>query len=191
MRRNSMRFGLLLALLAVLAGCGGAESAVEEAPVVAPEPLGEQAVQEVVRIRAAGAEAGGLSAEIFSLIAAAGQEPRADGERTLRARLPPLLEQAAVVWPRSYRAVEAERPTSEVGRRQRAILLGAVRSEQESLARLSRELAQGGSSWPPVTRFGERSNALRARLSREVDEMMAAIPAHEREALRRAVADTN
>jgi hypothetical protein len=186
-----MRCGVLLAWLALLAGCAGRDATAEEEPVLRPEPLGEQAVQEVVRIRAAGAEAGVLSAEIFSLIAAAGQQPRADGARTLQVRLPPLLGQAAIVWPRSYRAVEAERPSSEVGRRQRAILLGAVRSEQESLARLSRELAQGGSPWPPVSRFGERSDALRKRLGREVDEMMAAIPAHEREALERAVADTN
>jgi hypothetical protein len=191
LRRNGMRVGVLLASLALLAGCGGRDAAAEEEPVLPPEPLGEQAVQEVVRIRAAGAEAGVLSAEIFSLIAAAGQQPRAEGERTLRGRLPPLLEQAAVVWPRSYRAVEAEQPTSEVGRRQREILLDAVRSEQASLARLSRELARGGSAWPPVSRFGERSDALRKRLGREVDEMMAAIPAHEREALQRAVADSN
>lgn len=191
MRRNGIRLGVLLALLALLAGCGGRDAAVQEEPVLPPEPLGEQAVQEVVRIRAAGAEAGVLSAEIFSLIAAAGRQPRAEGDRTLRAQIPPLLEQAAVVWPRSYRAVEAEQPTSDVGRRQRQILLGAVRSEQESLARLARELARGGSAWPPVSRFGDRSDALRKRLGREVDEMMAVIPAHEREALQRAVAGTN
>jgi hypothetical protein len=186
-----MRLGALLAALVLLAGCGGEDRSVEDEPVLPPEPLGEQAVREVVRIRAAGAEAGVLSAEIFSVIAAAGQRPRAAGELELRERLPPLLEQAAVVWPRSYRAVEAEQPGSEVGRRQRRILLGAVQSEQASLARLSRELARAGSAWLPVQRFGERSDALRKRLGREVDEMMAAIPAHEREALRRAVADTN
>ena len=184
-----MRIALLLVLVA-LAGCGDREPAVEEEPVVPPEPLGEQAVREVVRIRAAGAEAGVLSSRIFGLIAEAGQGERADGDRALQIGLPPLLEEAAVVWPRSYRAVAAERPQSEVGRRQRTLLLGAVRSEQASLARLRRELATGGSAWLPVARFGARSDALRERLGRELDAIMAEIPAHERRALERAVLDT-
>jgi hypothetical protein len=185
-----VRLGLLLATIALLSGCGARKAAVEEQPVLPPEPLGEQAVREVVRIRAAGAEAGVLSARIFAVIADAGRESRAAGDRALRLGLPPLLEQSAVVWPRSYHAVKAERPQSEVGRRQRLLLLGAVRSEQASLARLRRELARGDSAWPPVVRFGARSDALRRRLARELDELMAAIPAHEREALQRAVLDT-
>jgi len=185
-----MRLALLLTL-SVLAGCGGRDAAVDEGPVLPPEPLGEQAVREVIRIRAAGAEAGTISGRIFGVIALAGAQLRAEGDRTLRARLPPLLAKAAVVWPRSARAVAAETPGSEVGRRQRAILLGAVRSEQASLGRLRQELAQGGSAWPPVTRFGARSEALRSRLGRQLEAMMAAIPAHEREALRRAVADSS
>jgi hypothetical protein len=185
-----VRLGLLLATIAVLSSCGARKAAVEEQPVLPPEPLGEQAVREVVRIRAAGAEAGVLSARIFAVIADAGRESRAAGDRALRLGLPPLLEQSAVVWPRSYGAVRAERPQSEVGRRQRLLLLGAVRSEQASLARLRRELARGDSAWPPVVRFGARSDALRRRLARELDELMAAIPAHEREALQRAVLDT-
>lgn len=180
----------LLGLLALLVGCGGRAAPTESEPAVPPEPLGEQAVREVVRIRAAGAEAGVVSAQIFALIADAGRQPRPEGDRALRLRLPPLLEQAAVVWPRSRRAVAAERPQSEVGRRQRLLLLGAVSSEQASLARLRRDLAAGGSAWPPVARFGARSDALRERLRRELDTIMAEIPAHERKALERAVLDT-
>lgn len=191
MRKNGMRITLLLCLLVLLPACGGSGTTVEEEPVVPPEPLGEQAVRDVIRIRAAGAEAGVLSGRIFALIATAGQQSRADGDRTLRAQLPPLLEQAAVVWPRSYDAVALERPTSEVGRQQRLILLGAVRSEQASLARLRRDLAGGGWAWPPVARFGKRSDALRMQLGRQVDAMMTLIPVHEREALERAVADSN
>jgi hypothetical protein len=185
-----MRLASLLALLALLVGCGVLAATTDAEPAVSPEPLGEQAVREVVRIRAAGAEAGVLSAEIFALIVDAGRQPRPEGDRALRRRLPPLLEQAAVVWPRSRRAVAAERPQSEVGRRQRLLLLGAVGSEQASLARLRRELAAGGSAWPPVVRFGTRSEALRQRLGRELDTIMAEIPAHERRALERAVLDT-
>jgi hypothetical protein len=181
---------VLLPLLAVLVGCAGRTDTIEEEPVVPPEPLGQQAVREVVRIRAAGAEAGILSSQIFALIAAAGQRGGTEGDRALRLELPPLLQEAAVVWPRSYRAVASERPQSEVGRRQRELLLGAVRSEQASLARLRRELAGGGTAWPAVTRFGTRSDALRQRLSRELDAIMTEIPAHEREALQQAVLDT-
>ena len=190
MRRNGMRIALLLVFLAVLGACGRRTEAVEPEPVIPPEPLGEQAVREVVRIRAAGAEAGVLSTRIFALIAQAGGGPRAAGDRALQIGLPPLLAEAALVWPRSYRAVAAERPHSEVGRRQRALLQGAVRSEQASLGLLRRELARGGSAWPPVARFGVRSDALRQRLGRELDAIMAEIPAHEREALQRAVLDT-
>jgi len=186
-----VKIALLACSVALLAGCGGEGASVEEEPVVPPEPLGEQAVREVIRIRAAGVEAGELSGRIFAVVAAAGQQPRAAADDTLRAQLPPLLEAAAVVWPRSYRAVAAEAPSSEVGRRQRAILLTAVRSEQASLALLRRELELGDSAWPAVTRFGSRSDALRKRLRQDVDAMMAAIPTHEREALQRAVAESN
>ena len=95
---------------------------------------------------------------------------------------------AATVWPRSYRAIAAQAPRREAARRQRAILLRAVRSEQQSLARLRRELRGDGDAWPPVLRFGARSDDLRRVLAGEIDAMMAAIPPNESAALRRAFA---
>jgi hypothetical protein len=67
-------------------------------------------------------------------------------------------------------------------------LLRAIRSEQQSLARLRRELGAGGDPWPPVLAFTSRSEELRGRLAREIDAMMVAIPARESAALRRAFA---
>ena len=195
-----MRIVLLIGLVAGLGGFAGAGLLLSDGadePTAEPTPtpaasrtdaLGEQAVREVVAIRTAGAEAGVLSSQIFGLIAAAGREPRATGARTLRRELPPLLAAAATVWPRSYRAIAAQAPRREAARRQRAILLRAVRSEQASLARLRRELRAGSDPWPPVLRFATRSDELRRRLAAEIDAMMAAIPAHESEALRRAFA---
>ena len=49
--------------------------------------------------------------------------------------------------------------------------------------------AEPSSASPPVARFGARSDALRKRLSRELDPIMAEIPAHEPEVLERAVLD--
>ncbi len=179
------------------AGCAGGETEPDSgaADRVAVDTVasdaelrGAQAVREVVAIRTAGAEAGVVSTQIFAAIAAAGQQPRAQGARTLRRELPPLLAAAATVWPQSYRAIEAQAPRREAARRQRAILLRAVRSEQQSLARLRRELRGDGDAWPPVLRFGARSDDLRRVLAGEIDAMMAAIPPNESEALRRAFA---
>jgi len=188
-----MRIALLIGLVAALAGLVGAgcagEPAAEPEPVVEQEDLlGAQAVREVVAIRTAGQEAGVVSTQIFALIAAAGEQPRAKRNRTLLRELPPLLVAAATVWPRSYQAVAAQAPRSEAARRQRAILLRAVRSEQASLARLRRELRDVGDAWPPVLRFKARSDELRRTLAAEIDTMMAAIPPNESEALRRAFA---
>lgn len=193
-----MRIVLLIGLVAALAGFVGAgllfsERADEPAAESTPTPprkdlLGAQAVREVVAIRTAGAEAGLVSSQIFGVIAAAGQEPRAAGGHTLQRELPPLLVAAATIWPRSYRAIVAQAPRREAARRQRAILLRAVRSEQASLARLRRELRTGRDPWPPVLRFKARSDELRQLLAGEIDAMMAAIPAYESEALRRAFA---
>ena len=193
-----MRIPLLIGLVAALAGFVGSvlflaerrdEPAAQSTPAVPrTDVLGAQAVREVVAIRTAGAEAGVLSSQIFGLITAAGREPRAAGGRILQRELPTLLAAAATIWPRSYRAIAAQAPRREAARRQRAILLRAVRSEQASLARLRRELRAGGDAWPPVLRFKTRSDELRQTLAGEIDAMMAAIPAYESEALRRAFA---
>ena len=195
-----MRIVLLIGLVAALTGFVSAglllsdrtdepaAELMETAAAPRADALGEQAVREVVAIRTAGAEAGVLSSQIFGLISAAGREPRAAGGRTLQRELPSLLAAAATVWPRSYRAIAAQAPRREAARRQRAILLRAVRSEQTSLASLRRELRAGSDPWPPVLRFKTRSDELRRRLAGEIDVMMAAIPAHESEALRRAFA---
>ncbi|MBA2332813.1 MAG: hypothetical protein H0V94_08505 [Actinobacteria bacterium] len=190
-----MRIGLVLLFAAALpgsmaAGCAGEGSAEPDAlPVVdRGDQLGAQAVREVVAVRTAGAEAGVVSTQIFAVISAAGQQPPAAGRRTLRRELPPLLAVAAAVWPRSSETIAGQAPRSEAARLQRAILLRAVRSEQASLARLRRELRPAGDPWPAVLRFGRRSDELRRRLAGEIDAMMAAIPANESEALRRAFA---
>ncbi|MEJ7569561.1 MAG: hypothetical protein WKF41_15000 [Gaiellaceae bacterium] len=188
-----MRIVLAIGLAAALVGCFGAgcagEPAAEPEPVVRQSELrGAQAVREVVAIRTAGANAGVLSTKIFGTIAAAGRQSRAEGGRLLRRELPPLLAAAATVWPRSYRAIAAQAPRREAARRQRAILLRAVRSEQASLARLRRELRGARDVWPPVLRFDARSGELRRRLAVEIDAMMSMIPASESEALRRAFA---
>lgn len=193
-----MRIALSVGLAAALAGLGGAGCAGEQAPE--PEPpdpdpvvqqadlLGAQAVREVVAIRTAGAEAGIVSTRIFAVIATAGEQPRATGSRTLLRELPALLASAATVWPRSYRSIAEQAPRRDAAKRQRAILLRAVRSEKDSLARLRRELRSVDDAWPAVLRFGVRSNELRRRLAGEIDAMMAAIPPNESEALRRAFA---
>ena len=189
-----MRIVLLIGLAAALAGfagtgCAGDTTTAPETVVPETDALGAQAVREVIAVRSAGAEAGVVSTQIFAVIAKAGQERRAAGSRTLQRELPPLLVTAATVWPRSYRAIEAQTPRREAARRQRAILLRAVRSERASLARLRRELRSGADAWPSVLRFGARSDALRQTLAGEIDTMMAAIPPHESEALRRAFAE--
>jgi hypothetical protein len=191
-----MRIVLALGCLAALGGFLGAvfllsERANEPAPAATSSPrrtevLAAQAVREVVAIRRAGAEAGLLSSQIFGVIGEAAREPRGAGARTLRLELPSLLAAAAIVWPRSERAISAQAPRREAARRQRAILLRAIRSEQQSLARLRRELGAGGDPWPPVLAFTSRSEELRGRLAREIDAMMVEIPAQESDALRRA-----
>jgi len=193
-----MRIVLALGCLAALGGFLGAvfllpEQGDEPAPGSTSsardtEVLAAQAVREVVAIRSAGAEAGLLSSQIFGVIGEAARQPRAAGDRTLRLELPSLLAAAAIVWPRSDRAISAQAPRREAARRQRAILVRAIRSEEQSLARLRRELGAGGDPWPPVLAFTSRSEALRRRLAREIDAMMVAIPAHESAALRRAFA---
>ena len=193
-----MRILLALGCMAALGGFLGAvillpERADEPAPRATPTPrhtemLAAQAVREVVAIRSAGAEAGLLSSQIFGVIGEAARESRAAGGRTLRLELPALLAAAAIVWPRSDRAISAQAPRREAARRQRAILLRAIRSEEQSLARLRRELGAGGDPWPPVLAFTSRSEELRRRLAREIDAMMVAIPAHESAAIRRAFA---
>ena len=194
-----MRIVLALGCLAALGGFLGAvfllpERADESAPGATSSPrrtevLAAQAVREVVAIRSAGAEAGLLSSQIFGVIGEAARESRGAGGRTLRLELPSLLAAAAIVWPRSERAISAQAPRREAARRQRAILLRAIRSEEKSLARLRRELGAGGDPWPPVLAFTARSEELRRSLAREIDAMMVAIPAHESDALRRAFAD--
>jgi hypothetical protein len=193
-----MRIVLALGCLAALGGFLGAvfllpERADEPAPGATSSPrrtevLANQAVREVIAIRSAGAEAGLLSTQIFGVIGEAVRKPRGAGGRTLRLELPSLLAAAAIVWPRSDRAISAQAPRREAARRQRAILLRAIRSEEQSLARLRRELGAGGDPWPPVLAFTARSEELRRRLAREIEAMMVAIPAHESEALRRAFA---
>ena len=193
-----MRIVLALGCLAALGGFLGAvfllpERADEPVPQATSshrrtDVLAAQVVREVVAIRSAGAEAGLLSSQIFGVIGKAAREPRAAGGRTLRLELPSLLAAAAVVWPRSDQAIFAQAPRREAARRQRAILLRAIRSEEHSLARLRRELDGGGDPWLPVLAFTSRSKELRRRLAREIDAMMVAIPPHESEALRRAFA---
>ena len=180
------------------AGCAGGETepdpgaadrvAVETAASDA-ELRGAQAVREVVAIRTAGAEAGVVSTQIFAAIAAAGQQPRAQGARTLRRELPPLLAAAATVWPRSYRGDRG--PGAEAARRHGgngrscSERCGASSSRSPACGASS---AQSGDAWPPVLRFGARSDDLRRVLAGEIDAMMAAIPPNESEALRRAFA---
>lgn len=193
-RRHRRTAPLLLVATATLLGCGGSHAPQETAAgsrpaATASNPLGEQAVREVVRLRTAGSDAAELYRRIIDVIRSAGGQGPDEGTRILRTDLVALLDEAAIVWPRVGRAIGAETPKSRVGRGQRAVLLRGTQAEQASLARLRRELGRSSSPWAAVIGFIKRTNDLHRDLTGELHELMAAIPAYERSALRRAFED--
>jgi len=193
-----MRIVLALGCLAALGGFLGAvfllpERADEPAPGTTSSPrrtqvLAAQAVREVVAIRSAGAEA--ASSRLRSSASSAKRRVSPAGqaaERCDSSCLHCLLPQRSFGRVRIGRSLRRPRGANPRDVSARSCC-AQIRSEEQSRARLRRELGAGGDPWPPVLAFTSRSEELRRRLAREIDAMMVTIPAHESDAVRRAFA---